>query len=82
MNITRIKLVPIIAFAFSSLLMGCSEEVYDGAYKPSLESLYLSVYPRDFEFGNGEETKTGSITSENAWSFSSVPSEYIAKLYG
>lgn len=74
MNITRIKLVPIIAFAFSSLLMGCSEEVYDGAYKPSLESLYLSVYPRDFEFGNGEETKTGYITSENTWSFSSVPS--------
>lgn len=74
MKITNIKLVAITAFAISSLLIGCSEEVYDGAYKPSLESHYLSVYPRDFEFGNGEETKTGSITSENAWSFTSVPS--------
>lgn len=72
MKITNIKLVAITAF--SSLLMGCSEEVYDGAYKPSLESHYLSVYPRDFEFGYGEETKTGSITSGNAWSFTSVPS--------
>lgn len=74
MKITNIKLVVITAFAISLLLMGCNEEVYDGAYKPSLESHYLSVYPRDFEFGNGEETKTGSITSENAWSFTSVPS--------
>ena len=74
MKITKIKLVAITAFAFSSLLMGCSEEIYDGAYKPSLESHYLSVYPRDFDFGNGEETKTGSITSENSWSFTGVPS--------
>lgn len=74
MKITNIKLVVITAFAISLLLMGCNEEVYDGAYKPSLESHYLSVYPRDFEFGNGEETKTGSVTSENAWSFTSVPS--------
>lgn len=74
MKITNIKSVAIAVFAFSSLLMGCSEEVYDDAYKPSLESHYLSVYPRDFEFGNGEETNTGYITSENAWSFTSVPS--------
>lgn len=74
MKITDIKSVAITSFAIASLLMGCSEEVYDGAYKPSLESHYLSVYPRDFEFGNGEETKTGLITSENAWSFTSVPS--------
>lgn len=74
MKITKIKYVAITAFALASLLMGCSEDVYEGAYKPSLESHYLSVYPRDFEFGNGEETKTGSITSENTWSFSSIPS--------
>ncbi|MCM1140929.1 MAG: hypothetical protein NC453_20355 [Muribaculum sp.] len=74
MKITNIKLVAITAFAFSSLLMGCSEYVYDGAWKPSLQSQYLIISPRDFEFGNGEETKTGSITSENAWSFTSVPS--------
>ena len=74
MKITKIRYVAITAFALASLLMGCSEEVYEGAYKPSLESHYLSVYPRDFEFGNGEDTKTGSITSENAWSFSSIPS--------
>ena len=74
MKITKIKYVAITAFALASLLMGCSEDVYEGAYKPSLESHYLSVYPRDFEFGNGEETKTGDIFSENAWSFSSVPS--------
>lgn len=73
MKITNIKLVSITAFVFSSLLMGCSEEVYDGAYKPSLESHYLSVYPRDFEFGDGEETKTGYITSENSWLFTDIP---------
>lgn len=58
------------------MICGCSEEIYDGAgtYKPSLESHYLSVYPRDFEFGNGEETKQGSISSVNAWSFTDVPS--------
>lgn len=74
MRITDIKLVALSAFAFSLLLMGCSEDVYDGAYKPSLENHYLSVYPRDFEFGNGEESKTGKVTSKNAWSFTSVPS--------
>lgn len=74
MKITTVKLVAITSFAIASLLMGCSEEIYDIAYKPSLESRYLSVYPRDFEFGNGVETKTGSIRSENAWSFTSVPS--------
>lgn len=74
MKTTNIKYAVLSAFAFSSLLAGCSEDVYEGAYKPSLESLYLSVYPRDFEFSNGEETKTGSIISENAWSFTGVPS--------
>lgn len=73
MKITTVKLVAITSFAIASLLMGCSEEIYDGAYKPSLESRYLRVYPRDFEFGNGEETQTGSITSENSWSFNGVP---------
>lgn len=74
MKITNIKLIAITTFAFSSLLVGCSEEVSVGAYKPSLESRYLSVSPRDFWFGNGEESQTGSVTSENAWSFTSVPS--------
>ena len=74
MKITNKKLVAIAAFVFSLLLMGCSEEVYDGAYKPSLESHYLSVYPRDFEFSNREETKSGSVKTEDAWSFSGIPS--------
>lgn len=74
MKSLNIKYATISALAISSLLIGCSEDVYDDAYKPSLESHYLSVYPRDFEFGNGEETKSGSITSEYAWSFASVPS--------
>lgn len=55
-------------------MVSCSEEVRDSTYKPSLESHYLGVDPRDFEFGNGEQTKTGYVYSENAWSFTSVPS--------
>lgn len=74
MKTSNIKYLALLTFAASSLLMGCSEDVYEGAYKPSLESHYLSVYPRDFVFGNREETQTGSITSENAWSFTNVPS--------
>lgn len=64
----------ILSSFIAPIMAGCSEDIHEGAYKPSLESHYLSVYPRDFEFGNGEETKTGSITSENAWSFTSIPS--------
>ncbi len=66
----------ISVFAVSSLLMGCSEDVYYAIdkYKLSLEPHSLGIYPRDFEFGNGEEIQTGSVYSGEAWSFSSVPS--------
>lgn len=64
----------ILSSFIAPIMAGCSEDIHEGAYKPSLESHYLSVYPRDFEFSNGEETKTGSIISENAWSFTGVPS--------
>lgn len=71
----KLNILYLTIFSLVILIMAsCSEEIYEGAYKPSLESHYLSVYPRDFEFGNGEETKTGSITSENAWSFTNIPS--------
>lgn len=74
MKTSNIICIAISALTISSLLMGCSEDVYESAYRPSLESHYLSVSPRDFQFGNGEETKTGSITSENSWSFTGTPS--------
>ena len=74
MKIINIKYITITTFAISSLLMGCNEVIKDGAYKPLMENHYLYVSPSDFEFGNGEETKTGFITSENTWAFIGVPS--------
>ncbi len=73
MKIRPIKNIAIIALAFSAFLTGCSETIFDGGYKPSLESHYLSVTPHDFEFKNGGETKTGTVKSESDWSFSNVP---------
>lgn len=74
MKFINLKYLTIVALT-SSLLISCSEDVYEGLYRqPSLERHYLDVYPRDFEFGNGEETETGTVRSENAWSFTSVPS--------
>ena len=66
----------ILSLLLVAYISGCSEDMYENVntFKPSLESHYLSVYPRDFEFGNGEETQSGSISTENAWSFTSVPS--------
>lgn len=58
------------------ILASCSEEIYDnaGIYKPSLESNYLSVSPRDYSFGHSEESQTGHLYSDNSWSFKNVPS--------
>lgn len=68
----------ILCLSLASLVMmglaGCSEDIYDGPYMPSLESHYLYVWPRDFTFENGVETASGDIMSENAWSFTDVPS--------
>ena len=60
--------------AITCISVGCSEDLYDGEYKPSLKSHYLKVSQNEFVFNNNEETKTGSITSENSWSFTNIPS--------
>lgn len=73
MKIKHRKYIATGALAFSALLTGCSETIFEKGYKPSLESHYLSVTPRDFEFKNGGETKTGSVKSESDWSFSNAP---------
>lgn len=68
-----IKTIAFSVFLISFVLTGCSEDIYEGDYKPALKSYYLSVSPRDFEFTSGADTKTGSIKSENNWTFSNVP---------
>lgn len=67
----------ITTLVFSSLLMGCDEGVYydDSLFKPSLESHYLSVNPKDFKFtSNGGGSSQGLIVSGNPWKFTGLPS--------
>lgn len=75
MKILSIKYI--IIFAFVGILMGCSEDFdsdyLERHYHPSLESLYLGVNPRDFDFGNGEQEKHCDIYTGNTWSFTGVP---------
>lgn len=56
------------------LLSACKDELYNTDYTPSLESHLLSVSPRDFQFGNGVETKKGNVKSKDSWHFSDMPS--------
>ena len=73
----KLNILYLTIFSLVILIMAsCSEEIYDsaGIYKPSLESNYLSVSPRDYSFGHSEESQTGHLYSDNSWSFKNVPS--------
>lgn len=58
-------------------LGSCSEQAFDGGYKPSLEGHYLGLTPRDFAFTDAAESKTGSVKSLNSWEFGDTP-EWLA----
>lgn len=63
----------IAAVALSCLTAGCSEDISDSGWTPSLEGRYLHLAQRDFSFSSNEETQTGHIQSLNDWSFSGLP---------
>lgn len=63
----------IISLAMSCLITGCYDSVPLENWKPSLKNHYLAVFPQEFQFENGEDTRIGTITTEQSWSFSDVP---------
>ena len=73
MKVSNLKCLVFLSAIAAGMLVGCSEEVNEGAYKPDLKSHYFSISPRDFEFVSGGETKKGSIKSDHNWSFTDIP---------
>ena len=58
----------------SCLAMSCSEHIYDEAYKPSLESKYIDIWPNEFEFNSNGGTSDAFVYSLNEWLFRDVDS--------
>lgn len=66
----------ILTFLLCAVIAGgCSEYVYDGggSYKPSLESIYLRLSHRDFNFSSRAERQAASLSCNQAWAFHDVP---------